>query len=48
MNLDGTEVNPPEGEDHVLKALQSVDPAIGMDQPDLVAIRAKVDTSDLA
>lgn len=48
MNLDGTEVNLPEGEDHALQALQSVDPAIGVAQPDLVAIREKVDTSDLA
>ena len=48
MNLDGTEVNPPEGEDHALKALRSADPAIGMAQPDLVAIRDTVDTSDLA
>ena len=48
MNLDGTEVNLPEGEDHALDALQSADPAIGLAQPDLVAIRGKVDTSDLA
>jgi len=48
MNLDGTEVNLPEGEDHALQALRSEDPAIGMTQPDLVAIREKVDTSDLA
>lgn len=48
MNLDGTDVNLPEGEDHALQALRSADPAIGMDQPDLAAIREKVDTSELA
>ena len=47
MNLDGTEVNLPEGEELAMQALQSADPAIGMSGPDLVAIREKVDTSDL-
>jgi len=48
MNLDGTEVNLSEGEEHALQTLQASDPAIGMDQPDLVAIREKVETSELA
>jgi len=48
MNLEGSEVNPPEDEDLALQALQASDPAIGMDQPDLVAIREKIDTHELA
>ena len=48
MNLDGTDVNLPEGEAHALQALRSADPALDIAQLDLVALREKVDTSDIA
>ena len=44
MNFDDNEANFSNGEDSALNALQASDPALGLGEPDLVAIREKVDT----